>query len=432
MSFIPKTGEAGRYGTLTLNADGTYTYVLNNNLAAVQGLGVGDTLSEVFLYTVKDSHGAVGNNTLTITIQGTNDAPTASPGGGSVKEDSVLTASGRLAATDPDNTLDGAGSDALAYTPKVAQAGLYGTLTLNADGTWLYALNNSLGAVQGLTTGETLTDTFTYTVTDNHGAASTGTLTITVNGANDPPLTTPATVQVTENAATVASGTLPAPSDPDNTQDGVISDILSFVPATVQGIYGTLVMDAAGRYTYTLNNSLAVVQRLGVGETLQEVFSYAVQDQHGGISTNTLTVTVNGTNDAPTVAAAAASVTEDAQITASGSLPAPRDTDTHDTVAFIPQTATAGTYGTLTVNADGTYLYTLNNNLPAVQALQAGQTLTDTFTYTVTDNRGGTGSNTLTVTISGLQETGEISGPGKTSGSPPRARCPSRPTRSAS
>jgi len=69
----------------------------------------------------------------------------------------------------------------------------------------------------------------------------------------------------------------------------VISDILSFVPATVQGIYGTLVMDAAGRYTYTLNNSLAVVQRLGVGETLQEVFSYAVQDQHGGISTNTLT-----------------------------------------------------------------------------------------------------------------------------------------------
>ena len=412
VSFIPKTGEAGRYGTLTLNADGTYTYVLNNNLAAVQGLGVGDTLSEVFLYTVKDSHGAVGNNTLTITIQGTNDAPTASPGGGSVKEDSVLTASGRLAATDPDNTLDGAGSDALAYTPKVAQAGLYGTLTLNADGTWLYTLNNSLGAVQGLTTGETLTDTFTYTVTDNHGAASTGTLTITVNGANDPPLTTPATVQVAEDAATVASGTLPAPSDPDNTQDGVISDILSFVPATVQGIYGTLVMDAAGRYTYTLNNSLAVVQRLGVGETLQEVFSYAVQDQHGGISTNTLTVTVNGTNDAPTVAAAAASVTEDAQITASGSLPAPRDTDTHDTVAFIPQTATAGTYGTLTVNADGTYLYTLNNNLPAVQALQAGQTLTDTFTYTVTDNRGGTGSNTLTVTISGLQETGEISGPG--------------------
>ena len=412
VSFIPKTGEAGRYGTLTLNADGTYTYVLNNNLAAVQGLGVGDTLSEVFLYTVKDSHGAVGNNTLTITIQGTNDAPTASPGGGSVKEDSVLTASGRLAATDPDNTLDGAGSDGLAYTPKVAQAGLYGTLTLNADGTWLYALNNSLGAVQGLTTGETLTDTFTYTVTDNHGAASTGTLTITVNGANDPPLTTPATVQVAEDAATVASGTLPAPSDPDNTQDGVISDILSFVPATVQGIYGTLVMDAAGRYTYTLNNSLAVVQRLGVGETLQEVFSYAVQDQHGGISTNTLTVTVNGTNDAPTVAAAAASATEDAQITASGSLPAPRDTDTHDTVAFIPQTATAGTYGTLTVNADGTYLYTLNNNLPAVQALQAGQTLTDTFTYTVTDNRGGTGSNTLTVTISGLQETGELSGPG--------------------
>ena len=410
--FVAKTAETGLYGSLTLRADGTYTYTLNNSMNAVQGLGQGETLRDIFTYTVSDGHGGTASNVLTVIINGTNDAPAVAAAVAAVTEDAKLTATGKLPTpTDIDNSADGIASDTLSFIPQIARAGAYGTLTLNADGTWLYALNNSLGAVQGLTTGETLTDTFTYTVTDNHGAASTGTLTITVNGANDPPLTTPATVQVAEDAATVASGTLPAPSDPDNTQDGVISDILSFVPATVQGIYGTLVMDAAGRYTYTLNNSLAVVQRLGVGETLQEVFSYAVQDQHGGISTNTLTVTVNGTNDAPTVAAAA-SVTEDAQITASGSLPAPRDTDTQDTVAFIPQTATAGTYGTLTVNADGTYLYTLNNNLPAVQALQAGQTLTDTFTYTVTDNRGGTGSNTLTVTISGLQETGEISGPG--------------------
>ena len=407
VAFLPQTNTAGLYGSLTLSADGTYTYTLNNASPLVQGLGTGESVTDAFTYTVSDGHGGTASNTLTVTITGTNDAPVVAAATATVAEDTRTTASGTLPAPQ-----DIDAHDTVSFIPKTGEAGRYGTLTLNADGTWLYTFNNSLGAVQGLTTGETLTDTFTYTVTDNHGAASTGTLTITVNGANDPPLTTPATVQVAENAATVASGTLPAPSDPDNTQDGVISDILSFVPATVQGIYGTLVMDAAGRYTYTLNNSLAVVQRLGVGETLQEVFSYAVQDQHGGISTNTLTVTVNGTNDAPTVAAAAASVTEDAQITASGSLPAPRDTDTHDTVAFIPQTATAGTYGTLTVNADGTYLYTLNNNLPAVQALQAGQTLTDTFTYTVTDNRGGTGSNTLTVTISGLQETGEISGPG--------------------
>ena len=404
VSFIPKTGEAGRYGTLTLNADGTYTYVLNNNLAAVQGLGVGDTLSEVFLYTVKDSHGAVGNNTLTITIQGTNDAPTASPGGGSVKEDSVLTASGRLAATDPDNTLDGAGSDALAYTPKVAQAGLYGTLTLNADGTWLYTFNNSLGAVQGLTTGETLTDTFTYTVTDNHGAASTGTLTITVNGANDPPLTTPATVQVAENAATVASGTLPAPSDPDNTQDGVISDILSFVPATVQGIYGTLVMDAAGRYTYTLNNSLAVVQRLGVGETLQEVFSYAVQDQHGGITVGTLTVNISGTNDLPVPTVQTTSLTEDVKAVALGSLRPVPDPDVNDIVTFVPQSSTAGLYGTLTLNANGSYVYVLNNSSAAVQGLGPGESVTDTFAYAVSDGHGGTAASTLTLAINGTND----------------------------
>ena len=59
----------------TLGADGSYTYTLNNNLYAVQSLGVGETLTDTFTYTVTDSHGAIGSNTLTVTISGTNDVP---------------------------------------------------------------------------------------------------------------------------------------------------------------------------------------------------------------------------------------------------------------------------------------------------------------------------------------------------------------------
>ncbi|WP_036303730.1 VCBS domain-containing protein [Methylotenera sp. L2L1] len=48
------------------------------------------------------------------------------------------------------------------------------------------------------------------------------------------------------------------------------------------------------------------------------------------------------------------------------------------------------TYGSLVLNSDGTYSYTLNNANPAVNALNNGQTLIDSYTYTLTDGDGTT------------------------------------------
>ncbi|MFQ9867124.1 MAG: VCBS domain-containing protein [Bilophila wadsworthia] len=110
-----------------------------------------------------------------------------------------------------------------------------------------------------------------------------------------------------------------------------------FLPAQngTPGTYGTLTLNADGSYAYALDNTSPTVQGLGVGETLTDTFTYTVTDNHGATASNTLTVTIHGTNDAPTVAAAAASVTEDTQITTSGTLPTPSDTDVHDTVSFL-------------------------------------------------------------------------------------------------
>ena len=77
----------GTYGTFTLNADGSYTYILNNSLPAVQSLGAWETLTDTFTYSVTDNHGAIGSNTLTVTIHGTNDAPTVAAAAASVTED---------------------------------------------------------------------------------------------------------------------------------------------------------------------------------------------------------------------------------------------------------------------------------------------------------------------------------------------------------
>ena len=62
-------------------------------------------------------------------------------------------------------------------------------------------------------------------------------------------------------------------------------------------------------------------------------------------------------------------------------------------------------YGTLTVNPDGTYSYTLNNDSSEVQRLSEGQSKVETFEVTVTDTWGANSSQTITVTINGSNDT---------------------------
>ncbi|MCW2225810.1 VCBS repeat-containing protein [Bradyrhizobium japonicum] len=70
------TSVTGAYGGLLLNADGSYTYTINETDAAVQALRLStDTLNDVFNYTMRDTAGATSSTTLTVTIHGANDAP---------------------------------------------------------------------------------------------------------------------------------------------------------------------------------------------------------------------------------------------------------------------------------------------------------------------------------------------------------------------
>jgi len=60
-----------------------------------------------------------------------------------------------------------------------------------------------------------------------------------------------------------------------------------------------------------------------------------------------------------------------------------------------------GTYGTFKFNADGTYTYTLDTTNPAVQALQHGQTLTESLNYKISDGLGGTDMGLFKLEIGG-------------------------------
>ncbi|WP_265535872.1 VCBS domain-containing protein, partial [Sphingomicrobium astaxanthinifaciens] len=82
----------GQYGTLTINADGSYTYVIDTegaNYDAVLALGVGATLEETFTYYLRDADGDVATATLTVTINGSNQPPTGQAGGAVVSEEGL-------------------------------------------------------------------------------------------------------------------------------------------------------------------------------------------------------------------------------------------------------------------------------------------------------------------------------------------------------
>ncbi|WP_128935729.1 VCBS domain-containing protein [Bradyrhizobium zhanjiangense] len=158
----------------------------------------------------------------------------------------------------------------------------------------------------------------------------------------------------------------------------------------------------------------ALIVRYGSADYAFRSFNLAI------VSIEKVEVVIEGaTNHAPVAVADIVSVTEDATTVASGNLLA-NDTDADVGDTHIVSAVAGGTdngttitvvsaYGTLVVTkATGAYTYTLNNSSASVQALAEGQQVTDQFTYTNADNHGGTGSSTLTVTVTGSNDAATI------------------------
>ena len=310
---VSTTGvQVGSHGTLTLNADGSYSYAVNNTDTAVNALRLpADTLTDTFNYTMHDAAGATSTSALTITIQGANDAPVAQNDSGSATEAGVAagqTATGNVLANDTDAD---AGDTKTVTTPTGGLAGAHGTLALNADGTYTYAVNDADAAVNALRLpGDTLTDTFNYTVSDKAGAASSAALTITIHGANDAP------VAVSDAGNAFKAGSLPGSNATGNV---LLNDIdpdtgdTKFVTTPtahggLAGAHGTLTLNADGSYDYALNNADAAVIALHLAtDVLTETFSYTMSDTAGALSTANLVIKIHGANDAPVITAAGAS-----------------------------------------------------------------------------------------------------------------------------
>src|SRR5438067_1600275 len=359
---------------LTLNPNGSYSFDPSN--AAYQHLAQGATTNVVAHYTVTDEHGAHDSSTLTITVTGTNDAPVAVADTGSATEDAaVLTGS---VATNDSDVDDGA---TLSYALDAAVAGL----TLNPNGS--YSFDPSNAAYQHLAQGATTNVVAHYTVTDEHGAHDSSTLTITVTGTNDAPVAVADTGSATEDAAVLTGSVATNDSDVD---DGAT---LSYaLDAAVAG----LTLNPNGSYSFDPSN--AAYQHLAQGATTNVVAHYTVTDEHGAHDSSTLTITVTGTNDAPVAVADTGSATEDAAVLTGSVATNDSDVDDGATLSYALDAAVAG----LTLNPNGSYSFDPSN--AAYQHLAQGATTNVVAHYTVTDEHGAHDSSTLTITVTGTND----------------------------
>ena len=341
--------------------------------------------------TVDEGGSIVDTSSPTVIVQ--NQPPTfGGQESGDAVEDVGTSTGGTIIVTDP----DGGGESGV--QPQTATQGTYGVFSINAAGAWTYTLNNGSSAVQGLPEGTQAHDVFVVVSAD--GTATTA-IDITVTGTNDVPTVTGTTTgDVGEDGTATATGVITV-SDPDTGKSSVIPQ------SGVAGNYGTFAITAAGAWTYVLNNADAAVQALPDGATLTETFNVTSAD---GTTTQTVTVTVIGSNDGPTIGGVdTGSVSENSETnTVQGTLTI-SDPDTGKSV-FQTQNNTAGDYGSFTIGTDGAWTYTLDNGNGDVQALNEGDSLTDSFTVVTAD---GT-QQVVTVTINGSNDaaviTGDVSG----------------------
>ena len=192
-------------------------------------------------------------------------------------------------------------------------------------------------------------------------------------------------------------------TDIDNPNDAWTA--VGTATASTKG-YGTYTLTDAGLWTYTLDNSNADVQAHNVGQILSDTFTVFAVDG----TSQVVTIIINGANDAAVVSGATTgSVVEAGGVangtpgtpTATGNLSSTDVDDPNDLwTAVSTATASVSGFGSYTLTAAGLWIYTLDNTNATVQSLNAGQTLTDTFTATTID---GT-SQVVTVTINGADD----------------------------
>jgi len=338
--------------SVSILADGTFNYTPNANFNG----------TDSFEYEICDDDGTplCTTGSVTITINAVNDAPSVTDESITINEDETITNYDLLA---NDSDVDG---DNISINTTAVTDASNGTLTINGDGTFNYAPNADFNG----------SDSFEYQVCDDNGIqlCATGTVTITINAVNDAPTVVSETVSVDEDSFIDDYDILSNDSDIDGDNIEISTSLISD-PA-----HGTAIINADGTFDYTPDPDF----------NGSDSFTYATCDDNASpLCTNgTVSITVNPTNDNPTIVGENITINEDESITDYNLLANDTDND-GDNITINTVAVTPASHGSLTIKATGTFSY----------SPEADYYGSDSFEYEACDDGSPSLCNTATVSI---------------------------------
>lgn len=374
------TDTDGTRGTVAFNSSSEEIFY-TADADEFDALGEGDTATDVFRYTLVDDEDGVATATVTVTIQGENDAPEVTAiGNQAIKAGNTLTI--QIDASDAEE-------DPLTYSMS----------------------ENHAEIPEGALTGDTFTwtpevgDDGTYTVEfevsdGNDSYRETVTITVTPADVNSAPIANSDSGDASLRVA--AGGTtgnlwdvvLANDSEPDG-------DPKSISSTNAAGMMGTLTFDPAqSLLTYTADDDSFAA--LGAGDESIVSFSYKAVDDQGNESTDaaTVAIVVTGVNDAPRAVADGIGVKEDAATDNLVNLLKSNDSDPDGDVFKVTGWSPAGTSGTVTFNENA---QKLTYSADAHDHLAEGVTETDGFQYVISDGKASSSAE-VTVTVTGVND----------------------------
>jgi VCBS repeat-containing protein len=330
------------HGTLTLNPNGGFTYSPAANYSGPDS------------FTYRASNGTSQSNvaTVSLTVNGVNDAPVAVGNSYSTNEDAQLVVSvpGVLG---NDSDADGNPLTALLVTGPA-----HGTLVLDTDGEFTYTPAPNYNGP----------DSFTYRVSDGTLTSGAVTVSLSVTSINDAPVAAADSYTATEDTPL----TIAAPGLLVNDSDTEGSSLTAAKVANPA--HGSVTVNANGSFTYTP----------AANYNGPDSFTYRVSDGSVNSATVTVSITVTPVNDAPVATSQSKSTNED---TAKAITLAGTDVEGSGLTFTI---VTPPAHGVLTGVAPAvTYVPAANYNGP------------DSFTFRVNDgtvNSANVATVTLTVT----------------------------------
>jgi gliding motility-associated-like protein/uncharacterized repeat protein (TIGR01451 family) len=355
-------------GSVTINPDGSFTYIPNSNFNGVDS----------FTYEVCDD--VVPQQctiaAVTISVNPVNDPPTA------LDDDYVTSEENAISGNVVDNDIDLDG-DALDVSIVPISGPVNGSLILNSNGTFTYTPDEDFNGI----------DSFVYQVCDNGSPilCVTATATITVDPVNDSPVTVDQEISTNEDTV-LAGDLLNTVTDPEGDNLVVNSTPLNGPDN------GTVIINADGTFEYTPDTDF-----YGTDSFTVEVCDNGTPQACSQI---TITITVLPVNDNPMGVDDNYTTDEDIpiRIDAPGVLVNDSDVDL-DPLFVLSSDNTSVNGGIINMESNGTFSY----------SPPAGFSGVDTFTYIVSDANGGSAEVTVTITVNNVNVpplVGSINKPG--------------------